>query len=185
MAVRLQNSANALWMRLKCYSALATARRDTLARLSGQAYGHLLAVCYGNIYRSALVAAFFDRWPIAGIEVRSAGFHPVAGRPAPERQIHLARRHGIDLAPHRSSVLTDQLLEWADLIVLMDRHNWHGLISRGAPEEHLVWLGALDGGPVEIPDPYRLDDRGVERVVERLMGCTAKLATRLAGPGQP
>jgi len=177
---RQKNLARAAWVRLRCCAALATSRRDTRARLRHEPYRRVLVVCYGNIYRSALVAAYFAQWPIPGTEVRSAGFHPVGGRPAPPRHVQLSLRHGIDLNAHRSTVLTDELLKWADLIVLMDRHNWHGLVSRGAAEDRLVWLGALDGGPVEIPDPYRLDECGVEQVIERLANCTATLADALA-----
>jgi protein-tyrosine phosphatase len=181
---RPTNLARAAWMRFRCYAALATARRDTRARLEKGDYRRVLVVCYGNIYRSALVAAYFAQRPIRDVEVRSAGFHPVGGRPAPARHVQLSLLHGIDLAAHRSTVLTDELLRWADLIVLMDRHNWHGLVSRGAAEDRMVWLGALDGGPVEIPDPYRLDDGGVQLVVERLANCTATLATRLDDAGR-
>lgn len=63
----------------------------------------------------------------------------------------------------------------------MDRHNWHELMERAVPEDRLIWLGALDDGPVEIADPYQLDDADAKHVVERLALCSRRLAELLGG----
>ena len=68
---------------------------------------------------------------------------------------------------------------WADMVVLMDRHNWHALTLRGARAERCVWLGALDDGPVEVPDPYLLSDQAAEEVLCRLQLCAQRLALAL------
>jgi len=165
--------------RLSCYRALLTARDDSSSRLARESASRVLVVCYGNIYRSAFVGAYFAQHPIPGIEFRSAGFYPVAGRPAPARHVELSRHVGVELADHRSAVVTARDIRWADVIVLMDRHNWLSLIELGAAEEQLVWLGSLDGGAIEINDPYGLSDLEAARIVERLRACTTGLAARL------
>jgi protein-tyrosine-phosphatase len=91
----------------------------------------------------------------------------------------MSRRYGIDLSGHLSSVIEPKDLDWADLIVLMDRHNWQDLRRLGATPERLVWLGTLDGGPVEIPDPYAMSDSSAEHVLQRLRRSTDRLASLL------
>ena len=165
--------------RLRCFQALASARRDSLARLRRPGIRRLLVVCHGNIYRSAFVGAYIVRQAIPGLQIRSSGLHPVVGRPAPARHVEMSQRFGVDLSAHRSSIVAPTDLVWAELIVVMDRHNWQALVERGAATERLVWLGALDGGAIEIVDPYGLDDIHAERVVARLAACSERLATRV------
>jgi len=58
----------------------------------------------------------------------------------------------------------------------MDRHNWQALRNIGAPADRLAWLGALDDGPVEIPDPYGLDEQSALGILGRLDACSVRLA---------
>jgi protein-tyrosine phosphatase len=167
--------------RLECLRALATARRDSHARLREVPVSRLLLICHGNIYRSAFVAAYLARHPIAGVRVRSAGLHPVANRECPPRHVAMSQKYGVDLRSHRSRVLTQGDLDWAQLIVLMDRHNWQSLVEAGADRKRLIWLGALDGGAIEIPDPYGMEDTQAQRIVGRLAECSKVLAAKLAG----
>lgn len=166
--------------RWRCWRAVASARAATESSLSRRGIRRVLVVCYGNIYRSPLVAELIRRRCAGRIEVRSSGFHPRAGRPSPDRHVAMCAARGIDLSAHRSSVTQPTDVAWADLVVLMDRHNWQALQLIGARDERIAWLGAMDGGPVEIPDPYGLDDESARRVVGRLVECAARLAERLA-----
>jgi protein-tyrosine phosphatase len=140
----------------------------------------ILVICYGNIYRSPFVAELLKARLGGSVEVRSAGFHAVAGRPSPERHVRIAHDYGVRLEHHRSSVASAEDLAWADLIVLMDRHNWAALRHMGAAEDKLVWLGAFAPGPVEIPDPYNRGDEEARRIVERLRDAAELLASRIS-----
>jgi protein-tyrosine-phosphatase len=128
----------------------------------------VLIVCYGNIYRSAFLGAYLVDKAQGRFEVRSSGFHKKSGRPSPERHIEMSREAGVDLAAHRSSSIAADDVQWADLIVAMDRHNWHALRQLGAPSEKIIWAGALTSGSVEINDPYEMDDTSARRTIERL-----------------
>ena len=174
---------NAVRWRWRCWRAVAHARAATESSLSRPGIRRVLVVCYGNIYRSPLVAELIRQRCAGTVDVRSCGFHPRPGRPSPERHVALCAARGLDLSSHRSSVMQAADATWADLIVLMDRHNWQALQLVGAPAERLAWLGALDGGPAEIPDPYGLDDESAARVLQRLEDCGKRLAIRL-GPQQ-
>ena len=171
----LRKMSSAVGWRWRCRRAVATARRDSLANLTARPVRRVLVVCYGNIYRSPFVAAYLQQVCGEGLEVRSCGFHARPGRASPERHISMSRVRGVDLSGHRSAVVGSVDLAWADIVVLMDRHNWQALQLAGAPADRLVWLGALDDGPVEIPDPYSLDEQAARNVVHRLEACAARL----------
>jgi protein-tyrosine-phosphatase len=160
-------------------AATAKARRCTVARLRDRSIRRLLVVCHGNIYRSAFVGQYLTQHLPDGVSVRSGGFHPVVGRPAPERHVLYSRRYGVDLSGHRSAMIGSSDVEWADTIVLMDSRNWQALVTLGAPRDRLIWLGVMDGSRVEIPDPDRLNDDEAAAVVDRLHGCAELLVTRL------
>lgn len=175
---------HAVAVRIESARALATARRDSAARLQRGNAVRLLVVCYGNIYRSAFVGRMLRDRLGAPYEVRSCGFHSVADRPSPERHVRLCSRYGVSLERHRSAVITAEDAAWADLIILMDRHNRAALRALGADEDKFIWLGSLIDGPVEIPDPYKLDDRSAERIVGCMHEATEKLIAHLAVPAE-
>lgn len=166
-------------LRARALFALATARNRSRVRLERTSVRKVLVVCYGNIYRSAFVAELLRARLGSLAEVRSAGFHAVAGRPSPQRHVQISLEYGVRLERHRSSVATPEDIAWADLIVLMDRHNWAALRKMGAAEDKLVWLGALTRGPVEIPDPYTRSDEEARQIVVRLRDAAEHLARRL------
>ena len=66
-------------------------------------------------------------------------------------------------------MLRKEDLEWADTILLMDRHNWAALQEAGADSRKYVWAGALCEGPVEVVDPYQLTDQSAVAITERLL----------------
>lgn len=148
-------------LRMATHVALLKARRQSAYRTRRLPFRRVLVLCYGNIYRSPFVAAYIARGlgaPGCPV-VRSAGFHPKVGRRTPDDFVALARdRTGIDLSGHRSTRVSREDFEWADMVLIMDRHNWHATASAAAGADALnrvVWMGALAGtDPVEIEDPY-------------------------------
>jgi protein-tyrosine-phosphatase len=149
--------AGAVQRRLETHRALWSARKSSHACVRQVSPRRVLTLCYGNIYRSPFAAAVM-RSQVAGraIEIRSAGFHPRAGRSTPEDFVNIAGSYDTHLESHLSSLIDVPLVEWADLIVIMDRHNWDALVrltDRALPK--IAWLGAfLEKGPLEISDPY-------------------------------
>jgi protein-tyrosine phosphatase len=153
--------------RVEAYAALLRARQTTARNLNSSAK-KVLVVCYGNIYRSAFLGAYLTDKAQGRLEVRSSGFHKKVGRPSPERHIEMSREVGVDLGAHRSNRIAAADVQWSDIIVAMDRHNWHALRKLGAPAEKIIWAGALTSGSVEINDPYEMDDASARRTIERL-----------------
>lgn len=169
----------ALRRRLRAKKALLAARDASRARLEQGGIKRVLVVCYGNIYRSPFAGAYLRQHLPAGIEVRSSGFHRVVGRPSPPRHVAMGRLRNIDLSQHRSSKVTPADLQWADVVVLMDRHNWGALDDLGADHRKLVWLGAFGAGGVEIADPYELDDAHAQRVLDQMEQSSKELVARI------
>ena len=74
----------------------------------------VLFVCIGNAGRSQMAQAFAER---AGLEARSAGSH-AESRLHPE-VIDVMRELGIDLSGRVPHQLSDEDVEWADVVVTM------------------------------------------------------------------
>jgi protein-tyrosine-phosphatase len=176
---KLGRLSQAAWLRLGSLVAVGTARSASARRIHAASPRRVLVVCYGNIYRSAFIGELLRERLAGEVEVRSVGFHKVEGRPSPERHVEVSREFGVRLDRHRSRLIAPADLEWADLIVLMDRHNWARLTAMGARREKLVWLGALLSGPVEVSDPYTLEDDEARRIVSRLRDLGEELINRI------
>ena len=121
---------------------------------------NVLFLCYGNICRSPFGERYL-RQTLAergtdDVSVDSAGLKATAGRSSPENAVSAAGEFDVDLSEHRSKPATDQQLEWADTVFVMDLLNYYHLRrdfdDYGAT---VFFLGALaDGDSYEIPDPY-------------------------------
>jgi len=85
---------------------------------------HVLFVCSQNRLRSLTAEQVFAEWP--GIETASAGLKPDADVP-----------------------VSPELLQWADLIFVMERAHRSRLSSRFRP-----WLGGKRIVCLDIPDDY-------------------------------
>jgi protein-tyrosine-phosphatase len=160
--------------------ACRRARTSSLKRVQDLRFERTLTICYGNIYRSPLVAACLRKGlgGVEGWEVRSAGFHEPGGRPSPSEFVSMARnRAGVELITHRSRVVTADDLTWADTILVMDRLNWYRLASMDIGcTSKVMWLGAFgSSASCDIPDPYGQPQQAVEKIVDRLMEATAVL----------
>jgi protein-tyrosine phosphatase len=166
----------ALRRRLRARKALAEAREASRRRIQQGGVKRVLVICYGNIYRSPFCGASLRQQLPADIEVRTSGFHRVVGRPSPDRHVAMSQSRKIDLSAHRSSKITPEDLQWADVIVLMDRHNWDALDQMGANHSKLVWLGAFGSGDLEVADPYELDDAHAQRVLDQMEEASRALA---------
>jgi len=175
--------ASKIRQRLQAFWAARRAPARTRALLRGPTPRRILVLCYGNIYRSPFVAACL-RAALpnhVAVEVRSAGFHSVADRASPASFVELCRCYGMDLSAHRSTVIDESVARWADWIVIMDRRNWLDL-TRLCPEVRtkVVWLGALDGAPVDIADPYGRPVAEVQKLTARLHRSATALGARLS-----
>lgn len=113
---------------------------------------------------------------ISWLEVRSAGTGAFHGMPASEGASRAARRHGLSLDGHRSTPLTRELVNWADLILTMGRGHLETVRELGGGEKsallvaysrQLEDVGSSVAG-LEVPDPFGGDEETYELTLETL-----------------
>lgn len=142
--------------------------------------GSVLSICHGNIIRSPFAAAQFAS---AGLRSVSAGLHARPGRAADERAMRIASEFGVSLARHEAALLTEAMIEEADVVFVMDRINEARLLFRyPRARKKLLLLGAFaaqrpDGD--EIPDPYNEDEQAIRECYETISHCVAQIAGEL------
>ncbi len=124
----------------------------------------VLFICTGNLCRSpiaeALLRKFASREGRRDIEARSAGTHAMNGNPSPPEAQQVAESVGLDLMSHRAKPVSNELIEWADRIVVMSPEH-ADFIEMNFPEgmEKVEELarhrpGGKPGGTIK--DPYGL-----------------------------
>ena len=120
--------------------------------------------------------AFLDRG--RQVDVRSAGIGALVGHPADDSVRLLMDRRGIDVSSHRAIQVNQDMLRWADLVLVMEDAHRSALRRRDPSTAGKVFLLGhwID---TQIPDPYMkplsvfeqtldLLDRAVGSWVDRL-----------------
>ncbi len=149
----------------------------------------ILFVCYGNLCRSVLAEALMrkllDTRGLDHIEVGSAGIGAFPDYPAPQQIVEVAQDRDLGVNGHRSRPLDGVLLDWADLVLVMESYMreeisrmWPGkdmdkvlLLGSCAPEFALI-RGIQDpfGGSLEDFDRcYGEIEASVKGLFERLV----------------
>ncbi|TVP49488.1 MAG: 2-C-methyl-D-erythritol 4-phosphate cytidylyltransferase [Gemmatimonadales bacterium] len=156
----------------------------------------LLFVCTGNTCRSP-IAELLARAQAASrgwerIEVRSAGVAAYPGAPASDGALEAAVRKGMDLSAHRSAPLSEELLEWADLILTMSASHLE-VVHRAGGGDRAGLLssfssrGSLHPEPGErgVADPFGGDAEAYEVTWRELEELISGLLDRLADSLEP
>lgn len=149
----------------------------------------LLFVCSGNTCRSPLARALAERKVEARgwlVKVRSAGVSALSGGPASEGSLRVAARHGLDLGGHRSRPVDEELVRWADLILVMSPTHLLRLAELGAAGKAALldaFARGEEGGQEEpgavVPDPFGGDDQEYEETYLTLEDLIPKALRRL------
>jgi protein-tyrosine phosphatase len=140
-------------------------------------------LCYGNIYRSPLVEYLLRKAVCEPnkIGIRSAGFHEKEHRSCDPEFLKLLSQRGYALQAHRSSRVSKKDIDWADLIVIMDRKNWDMLMALDSSAKgKVVWIGAFAKNVNnEIADPYGMQQGEVNKVIDQIELSVVDLANRI------
>ena len=134
----------------------------------------VLFVCKGNICRSPFAQYYARAILPPAVEVYSCGYYPVEGRVCPQTALAAAKEMGIELAEHRSKIISQELLTQADLVLAFDESDYATLRNKYPSvrgKMYLLGIFAPRGG-ITIRDPYggSIDDfRTVYRKITRAL----------------
>jgi len=88
------------------------------------------------------------------VEARSAGTHAHQDEPAAPNSQKAIRDVGGDLTNHRSQLVSNELVAWADRILVMEMHHAQFVREQFPESDGKLQLLGPFGGLMEIADPY-------------------------------
>lgn len=148
---------------------------------------NILFVCTGNTCRSPL-AEVLARRELDGrgwthVRVASAGVAARDGECASEHAVTVADRRGFPLAEHRSRTLSGEMVEWADLVLVMSPAHLV-VVDRLGGADKVALLGDFavgsEGEGEPVPDPFGGDAATYESTFDELGRLVTASLDRLA-----
>jgi protein-tyrosine phosphatase len=144
---------------------------------------NILFVCAGNICRSPMaewqLKALLRENPIPGMQVGSAGLIALPDNAASFNAVRVARENSISLEEHRARLINTELIDNADLVLVMESHQGHELIANHpqASEKilllrHFARYGSRERG---ISDPYGRNLEAYRFCFEDIKECVESL----------
>lgn len=130
---------------------------------------HILIICYGNICRSPFAEKYIQSKNV-DIKVKSTGFFSTERRPSPYNILKAAADMNLNLSVHSSTKINSSMVENADLILVMDIHNYNMLIDLYPRAKNRTTLLGLfvDNKIVEIHDPYSLTNEPTKVILNQI-----------------
>ena len=103
----------------------------------------ILFVCTGNSCRSPMAAALFKKMAQdegLSVQVQSCGIATFLGMGASREAIEVLRHVDIDLLGHKSKPLNEELVNWSDLILVMERRHKNRVLEDWPEAKNKVFL---------------------------------------------
>ena len=144
---------------------------------------NILFVCAGNICRSPMaewqLKALLWENAITGMQVGSAGLIALPGNTASFNAVRVAKENSISLEEHKARPITAELIDNADLVLVMESYQGHELIADHpqASEKilllrHFARYGSRERG---ISDPYGRNLEAYRFCFEDIKECVESL----------
>ena len=147
----------------------------------------ILFVCTGNLARSPLAEYAFQK-ALAGrgvtsVLAQSAGTMAYDGAPAASKAVREGALRGLDLSRHRSQLLTRSMVDEAEMVLVMERHQYHHTLALvpGSEGKTFMLAGFIHGrDDDEIADPYGGSDDDFKRALDDIRDAVEVLAEKIA-----
>ena len=151
-------------------------------------YRKVLFVCSGNLCRSPMAEAIFEDMirndggaQSAGIRAQSAGTWDLGCHKATDEAIEVMREKGLDITSHRSRHIDEDLVNWADVILVMeDEHRVYTLARFPNARGKVHLLAELAGEEGEIADPMNCGIAGHRECADRLEFLVGAVVDRIS-----
>lgn len=149
----------------------------------------ILVVCTGNSCRSVMAKGLLKKMLQdhgKSAMVVSAGIAALPGLRPTRETMDVMARHDIDVSTHLTQRLTNDMVESADLVLVMERIHREEILNRIPHAKKKVFLlreyaGAASGhaADIEVPDPiakpidvyescFEMIEAAVDKVVEKI-----------------
>jgi len=135
----------------------------------------LLFICTGNICRSPIaegIAPEIGKQYQHDIEALSAGTLGLINRAADPKSVEVVAELNVDISNHRSQGITEELVQWADYILVMERkHATHVRQNFPTASDKVLELASF-GSLAEVPDPigkWKFTFRKVRKKIEKCL----------------
>lgn len=119
----------------------------------------VLFVCTANLYRSPIAAAIFAQFLAKhnltkAWRVESAGIIALDGMPIAPHALTALQERGINASAHSTRLLTRDMLESADLVLVMELQHKEGLrLQHPDLAQRIVLLSEMVGLSYSLSDP--------------------------------
>ncbi len=116
----------------------------------------ILFVCKGNICRSPFAKYYAEKILPKSMNILSSGHYLETGRRCPKKAVKAAKEFGIDLRNHRSTTLSKNLIQDAQIIYIFDEEDREVLLSLFPfAKKRIYFLGtSSEDISIIIPDPH-------------------------------
>jgi protein-tyrosine-phosphatase/predicted ATP-grasp superfamily ATP-dependent carboligase len=167
---------SAMWRRLQQQRCMRLLKQNP----------HVLFLCYGNICRSRFAEEYalrkMEQLGIVGLQILSAGFHPVNDRPSPATAQNVGEELGISLRGGRSKMLTTIMVDQAGAILCailcMDLKNYHQFCREWPGAKHKIFfLAPFGSATLQVDDPWAESDTHFRNCFRLIARCVDRLLT--------
>ena len=130
-----------------------------------------------------MAEAFLKQYLGAGFEIISAGTMSMTGMPPTQEAIDVMQEEGIDIASYRSKPLSDDIINSAELILVMAEGHRQHIIAKNPKAEEKVHLikefAGIAGADITVIDPIGQSMEIYREVKDQLKESSIKIAERL------
>ena len=153
--------------------------------LTGSLKFNVLFVCSGNTCRSPMAEGIFKTLiDQKYCEVQSAGTIAMGGLTAASYAKHVVKEYGVSIDNHQTKSLNRELVDWADLILVMEYKNYEAVLEinpDAVVKTFLLREYKRKTGYNEVPDPVGRDLAAYRLAAKKMLPALKQVARDIAG----